>query len=223
MNTKTQQLSGKVTKALTGLKGFDSDTIINKDTANKFKKDGYSFCFRYLSREKGQQDGDLSFQEANDILNSGLALSAVQHVSSPGWIPTGSLGTTYGENAAYNAASIGLPKGMNIWCDLEGIAKGTDSNTVIAYCNAWYDAVYKAGYIPGIYIGANAILNSQQLYWDIKFQHFWKSMSNVPCVANRGYQLIQSSQPNHINGISIDEDITHNDYKGDSVLWLVKE
>ncbi|CAL2084912.1 DUF1906 domain-containing protein [Tenacibaculum sp. 190524A02b] len=223
MNTTIQQLPGKVTKAPAGLRGFDSDTIISKDTAVKFKEDGYSFCFRYLSRGKGQHDGDLSFQEANDILNSGLALSAVQHVSNPGWVPTGSLGTTYGENAAYNATSIGLPKGMNIWCDLEGIATGTTSDDVIAYCNAWYDAVYKAKYIPGIYVGANAVLDSQQLYWDLKFQHFWKSMSNVPNVANRGYQMIQSYQPNLINGIGIDEDTTQDDDKGDSVLWLVKE
>jgi Domain of unknown function (DUF1906) len=219
MNNKIPQLPGTVQNANSNLKGFDTDTVLSASQAAYFKSNGYSFCIRYLSLGNGQQSGDLSFNEANNILNAGLALSAVQHVPYAGWHPTASLGNTNGENAASNASSIGLSIGMNIWCDLEGVASGTLAQDVIDYCNAWYKAVNNGGYIPGIYVGANCILNDNQLY-DLAFQHYWKSLSNVPSIPNRGYQLIQSLEQNLIDGISIDNDLTQNDEMGGSVSWL---
>lgn len=219
MKNENLQLPGTVQKANPNLKGFDADTVVSASQAAYFNSNGYSFCIRYLSLGNGQQSGDLSYNEACNILNAGLALSAVQHVRNAGWNPSASLGNTYGENAASNASSIGLLSGMNIWCDLEGVASGTPAQNVIDYCNAWYNAVYDAGFIPGIYVGANCILNGNQLY-DLKFQHYWKSLSNVPSVPQRGYQLIQSLEQSLIDGLSIDNDLTQNDEKGDSMLWL---
>ena len=135
-----------------------------------------------------------------------------------GWTPSTSLGTEYGTNAAANAASIGLKQGMNIWCDLEGIASNTSSSVVIDYCQAWYSAVHASGYIPGLYVGANCILTGEQLY-DLSFQHYWKSLSDVPMVSTRGYQLVQSDGGT-VNGIAIDIDVTQADNEGGSVLWL---
>lgn len=221
METNTRQLPGTVQKAAPDLLGFDTNTVVTACRATCFKSDGYSFCIRYLSRYTPQQPGDLSFNEANDILKAGLALSAVQHVSNYGWIPTKKSGTTFGENAVTNAMSVGLPFGMNIWCDLEGVAKGTPSQDVIDYCNAWYNAVNKVGYIPGIYVGAECGLTENELYYDLKFKHYWKSMSSVPKIPNRGYQLVQSSEENLINNLWIDNDITKNDDMGDSMTWLM--
>ncbi|TRX35529.1 DUF1906 domain-containing protein [Flavobacterium sp. ZT3R18] len=221
MKNNSRKLPGTVQKATPNLKGFDTDTVVSASQANYFKRIGYSFCIRYLSLANGQQSGDLSFNEANDILKEGLALSAVQHVDSAGWTPTKSLGTIYGKNAASNAISVGLPLGMNLWCDLEGIATGTLSQNVIDYCNAWYSAVQKGGYIPGIYVGANSILSGSQLYEDLEFQHYWKSSSSVPAISNRGYQLVQSLENKNSDNLRIDTDTTQNDELGDSMVWLM--
>jgi hypothetical protein len=212
-------LPGTVQAAQPGLKGFDTVATISSALATQFKNSGYSFCARYLSLGNGQNPGDLTNAEATTILNAGLALIPVQHVNAYGWIPTATLGTTHGTHAASNAKSIGLPAGINIWCDLEGVAAGTSAQDVIAYCQAWYAGVFAAGYIPGLYVGPQCVLTGAQLYSNLSFQHYWKSASNVPVVANRGYQLIQGLSPN-VNGTGIDSDLTQNDNKGGTVIWL---
>jgi hypothetical protein len=215
----TLPLNGQVAPASSGAKGFDADTIITAQLAEDFVKNRYQFCARYLSLGEGQNPGDLSNAEAATILGSGLALIAVQHVNAYGWTPTAALGTTHGSNAASNAKSISLPQGMNLWCDLEGVATGTTAEAVISYCTAWYNAVAAAGYIPGLYVGPNAVLDGQQLY-DLPFQHYWKSASIVPDIPVRGYQLVQGQTITEC-GISIDPDTTQTDAEGGTVMWLV--
>jgi hypothetical protein len=137
-----------------------------------------------------QGASDLTASEALDILGAGLALLPVQHVRPDGWAPTPDLGASNGVHAAYHAFTIGFPPGVNVWCDLEGVASGTPPQQVIDYCNSWYNAVAAPGYLPGLYVGANAILGGQALYQELKFSHYWKSLSIVPDVAVRSYQMI---------------------------------
>ena len=217
--TTSPTLPGAVQAATPNLKGFDADTVITSTTAQQFVNEGYAFCARYLSLGSTEASGDLSNTEATDILNAGLSLIAVQHVLAEGWVPSAFLGAEHGHNAANHATSIGLPQGMNIWCDLEGVASGTSAATVVAYCQAWYKAVVDAGYVPGLYVGANSVLTGEQLYDDLSFQHYWKSLSNVPTPAVRGYQLIQSGTTT-VNGVGIDGDTTQTDNLGGEVLWL---
>ncbi|BBL71702.1 hypothetical protein MoryE10_23080 [Methylogaea oryzae] len=153
---------------------------------------------------------------------AGLALMAVQHVAPAGWTPSAALGTSNGVNAAANAKSVGFPSSVNVWLDLEGVNNAASSADVIAYCNAWYAAVQSAGYVPGIYVGSESLLTSQQLYSSLSFQHYWRSQSNVPNVESRGYQLIQLYPSLTVNGVDIDVDVTQNDYKNGQVLWLAK-
>jgi hypothetical protein len=63
------------------------------------------------------------------ILNSGLALMAIQHVEATGWHPSAALGTQYGQTAVAHAAEIGFPAKVNMWLDLEGVARGTQPKT----------------------------------------------------------------------------------------------
>lgn len=217
----TNLLNGKVQAAVSGLNGFDCDAVLSSTQASDLKKLGYDFCIRYLSLSTPQQPGDLTTAEANDILNSGLALMAVQHVQDPGWLPGESVGTELGTVAALNAQSVGLPAGMNIWCDLEGLTAGTSTQLVIDYCNAWYTAVQAAGYVPGIYVGAGCILDGEQLY-DLAFQHYWKSMSDVPDIPYRGYQMVQKDTITVLDDLQIDPDTTQTDEEGGTVLWLVQ-
>lgn len=213
-------LPGTVQTALNNAQGFDSDSEISAATAAAFASEGYQFCIRYLSLSAQAQAGDLTFSEASNIINSGLALMAVQHVLSPGWTPSQQLGQEYGTNAANHATTIGFPAGVNIWLDLEGVNAQTPAQAVIDYCTAWYNAVHGAGFVPGIYVGASVILSGQQLY-DLPFQHYWQSASQVPALPQRGYQMQQFLCNEPVNGIAIDKDTIHADGEGGLPLWLI--
>ena len=211
-------LPGSVQSAAASVPGFDCDTTISALLAEQFYAQGYKFCFRYLSRD-AESARDLSAQEATEILNSGLALMPVQHVRAPGWFPNQDQGQQDGQNAATNAQEVGFPAGVNVWCDLEGENSTAQAQNVIDYCEAWYEAVNLAGYIPGLYVGAGGLLTGQQLY-DLPFQHYWRSQSRVPDIPTRGYQVIQLFPSIQINGISVDVDILQNDKKGGQAQWL---
>ncbi len=212
-------LPGRVQKAVAGLSGFDVNSPLTASGASNFKNAGYAFCIRYIPRTANLIPGNLTNAEAMAILDAGLALMAVQHVALPGWAPNTNLGTIYGNYAAtYAAQVVGLPPGVNVWCDLEGVAAGTPPANVIAYCQAWYYAVHIAGYIPGIYVGYDTMLSPEQLYDDLSFQHYWRAY-NGPEVATRGFQLIQKPQKT-LDGITYDPNVAQNDTMGDSALWL---
>ena len=216
-------LSGKVVSAAAGLHGFDADVTISADKAKLFKQAGFAFCVRYLTRGAGQAKSDLGADEANGILDAGLGLMAVQHVSKSGWSPTAKLGSSYGGYAASNAQEVGLPPGINLWLDLEGVNHSAASEDVIAYCNAWFDTVNAAGYVGGIYVGANAVLSGDELFWRLKTQHYWQSGSAVPALPERGYQMSQRIVAGDVvNGIEIDRNLTKTDSFGGAVLWLIR-
>jgi hypothetical protein len=218
-------LQGNIELAPPGLLGFDCASKLSRSLANQFASDSkdFRYCLRYLSLKTQDTNQDLSPQEAEDILDSGLALSPVQRVRRSPWDPTGSLGTTTGQNAANNAQLIGFPPGINVWLDLEGVRSGTSASNVIAYCNNWFDEVAAKNYVPGIYVGADAILTDTQLA-NLKFEHYWKSGSIVPSIPGRGYQLIQTIPNPPLgelrHGIHIDLDKTQTDSQKDQVLWL---
>ena len=210
----------KNVKATTGILGFDTNTKLTNDLSKKFYDYGFGFCLRYLSRSP-EPDYDLTADEANQIMDGGLSLMAVQHVRAGNWIPTAALGTQDGTMAASNAALAKLPAGINIWCDLEAITDTTPATDIIAYCTNWYNAVSKAGYIPGLYVGYQSILVSAQLY-ALPFISFWRSQSNVPNVGSRGYQMIQLFAEIELFGVKLDVDVTQSDFKNSQVTWVTK-
>ena len=216
------ELEGIVQSAPNKSLGFDADSKILRATARAFHEEGYKFCVRYVSLG-AESPADLTHEEANDILEEKLALMPVQHVPEPGWFPNAELGKQHGENAAINSKQVGFPSGVNVWCDLEGINSAVSAQDVINYCNTWYDEVASEqyGYLPGLYVGANSILNGEQLY-ELKFQHFWRSESEVPDVAVRNYQMVQSYVAEPVNGIGIDRDVTYIDNKGGRPQWLIR-
>jgi hypothetical protein len=219
MGAAVTRLPGSVEGAAANQKGFDTDSQILATVARTLATTlGYKFAIRYVSRQVTEQPGDLTRNEAVGILNSGLALMPVQHVELRGWHPTASLGTQYGKTAAAHVAEIGFPAKVNVWLDLEGVAVGTPAQNIIDYCNNWANAVSAKDFTPGLYVGAESGLNANQLS-HLKFSHFWKSMSVVPSVPGRGYQLIQTATIN-VLGINIDPDTTQNDEKGGAAQWL---
>jgi len=197
---------------------LSGDGVITSSVLAQFYQLGYKFCLRYLSWGEPPPE-DLSDQEAADILNSGLALMPVQHTRDRGWSPNQSLGERYGQSAGANAHSVGFPAGVNVWCDLEGVNPSAPVQEVMDYCKAWHQAVNAAGYVPGVYVGSAAGLTGQQLY-ELPFEHYWRSPSDVPDIPTRGYQLLQLYPSISVNGIFIDIDVGQNDKLGGHPLWL---
>jgi len=211
-------LRGDVRSAIPSIPGFDCDETISATVAQQFYSQGYRFCLRYISRGP-ESSQDLTEREATDILSAGLALMPVQHAREPGWSPNQVLGRQDGQEAATNAQDVGFPPGVNVWFDLEGVGRPARARDVIDYCAAWYEAVSAAGYVPGLYVGAGALLTGQQLY-DLPFHHYWRSASEVPDIPNRSYQLFQFSPSIEINGVSIDLDVPRTDKKGGAAQWF---
>jgi hypothetical protein len=215
-------LSGTAQAAPAGVKGFDVNRIINDKQADAFWNAGFRFALRYVGREAMDPKKDLSTQEAEMLLSKGFALMPVQHVLKGEWMPTASLGSEYGANAARFSQQIGFPPGVNVWLDLESVNTNAAAADVIAYCNNWYAEVAGAGYVPGVYIGWQPGLTSQHLYANLKFQHYWKAYNADANPQPRGYQLIQSSSSVPVGEVGGDYDVdtTETDGRGGQVLWL---
>ena len=184
-------------------------------------ENGFKFCVRYVPLPDGVMPSGgtaLSSAEAQTILDAGLALMVAQ-VGVVGSV-TEALGTTNGQYAVSCCQSIGLPAGVNVWLDLEGV-----SGDVMGYANDWSAAVSKAGYVPGVYVGAplsdgGEPITGDELFNWLNFSHYWRSPSVVPD-AGRGYQMIQLwPSTSDLLGIGIDIDVTQVDRNGDVVQWL---
>jgi Domain of unknown function (DUF1906) len=218
-------ITANVVQAPAGLIGVDTIGVLDTDSAQRYLARGYRFCIRYVSHDRGPSEYvDLTASEAQTIVDSGLALMAVQHPLDAGWVPTADLGQIFGQNAALHATEAGLPPGVNVWLDLEGVAPGTPAADVIAFCNAWFQQVESAGFASGIYVGANPGLSADELYWDIRTQHYWKGGSSAEAgvpddIPPRGYQLVQRI---HDPGPrEYDSDVTRTDTFGGGVMWAV--
>lgn len=219
---RTASLAGRVVAATPGAAGFDTDTVLTAATAQAFAADGFQFAIRYLTRDAIQASGDLTDAEAEDILQADLALMAVQHVAPAGWTPSGKLGRRYGLYAAINARRVGLPSGVTLWLDLEGVAAGTPADQIIDYCDTWADVVTDAGYVAGLYVGADCGLTGEQLA-TTRMRYFWRSGSTVPDVPGRGYCLLQTIAANtSLDGVAYDDDSVQTDRTGNTPFWLTR-
>jgi Domain of unknown function (DUF1906) len=182
-----------------GAIGFDVNHPLSSAQAKAAFKSGFSFCIRYVPRlELSLEpvgDPDITFNEAERILDSGLALFLVQHVSNPGWSANGIKGARFGKNAAIYANECGFPRGVNIFLDLEEVSSASSPSQIEDFCNEWFDALSMSGYEPGIYVGSKNGLNAAQLFTSTKFAHYWHAASQAdpptPRPSDRGYQVFQ--------------------------------
>jgi len=186
-------LPGHVFTAPDGVRGFDTAERVSATAAAAFRHRGYRFCVRYVRRDKPHASA-LSVTEAKSLLSVGIGLMLVQYVESDTtWIPAQAKGTTNGGVAASEAAKLGVPWGVTVWCDLEGVAPGTPAQKVIDYCNRWHIAVTSAGYVAGLYVGYRAGLTPTQLYRALRFTHYWGAynLNSDQYPAIRGLQMKQ--------------------------------
>jgi hypothetical protein len=177
-----------------GTRGFDCNFALDAARARQFYDAGFRFVVRYVGRVQ-QKPNDLSVLETARLMRAGLSLMVVQHVkSAESWNPEGGeLGTLYGRNAALLAEAAGYSYGATIWCDLEGVTTDTPTQTVVDYCNRWYDAVKAKGYEPGLYVGWHCGLSARDLYYKLRFARFWSAynLNRAEYPAIRGVQMRQ--------------------------------
>jgi hypothetical protein len=201
-------LPGHIFTPPDGVRGADTTERITPRTAVALRTHGFRFCVRYVRRDKPHASA-LNAAEAKTILDSGLGVMLVQYVESESaWMPGAAKGKTNGDVAAAEAAKLGVPWGMTVWCDLEGVKVGTPRQQVIDYCNRWHAAVSGAGYVPGLYVGYRAGLTATQLYQKLRFTHYWGAYNlnsdQFPVV--RGLQMKQSKRrpEDTIPGVQLD-------------------
>ena len=212
-------LPGVVRSATPAAKGFDCAVNLSQRNIAELVKQ-FQFCVRYIPWNTWQS-GDLTVNEATDILQGGLALMPVYPYPGSGWQPNQSTGIRCGKIAVAGAETIGFPKNINVWMDFEGIADGWPAQDSIDHCNSWFDVVEAAGYLPGIYVGEPINLTGDQLFSSLKFHHYWRSLSGAtPQIPTRGYQMIQSAGGT-VAGVSIDSNVTQRDLLGGNAQWLV--
>jgi len=201
-------LPGHVFSAPDGVRGFDTTETITPTAALAFRRKGYRFAVRYVRRDKPHASA-LKASEAKSLLSAGIGLMVVQYVESEtAWSPGAAKGTKNGSIAAMECENLGVPWGVTVWCDLEGVAPGTPSQRIIDYCNAWHAAVSAAGYVPGVYVGYRAGLSRSQLYRALRFSHYWGAynlnVDQYPAV--RGIQMKQSKRrrSDRVPGVDLD-------------------
>ena len=183
-------ISGIAVPATADAVGFDTDGTVPDTTLTILKSHfEYTFCVRYVSRGT-PYSRDISSAEVGTYLAEDVALMLVQHPPAAGWTPTADEGTSWGTAAAANATTACVPKGVSLFCDLEGVDSGAAASDITDFCNGWYSAVSNAGYSPGLYVGANCGLIADQLS-ALSFQTFWKSCSTVP-EPQQGFVITQS-------------------------------
>lgn len=206
------------------MRGFDTNTKLTYEKAMCLKEKGYEFAIRYVGR-LSMASHDIDSVEIENILKAGLKLGIVQHCPpKPGIIPTTGIGKLWGKNAATFAEAAGYSKGCIIYLDLEDVNPiyKSKQQDIITFCNDWYDEVFKADYIPGIYVGFNTFLTGEQLYHKLKFQHYWKSFSKVPDVLKRGYEMVQIKGITEC-GIQIDTNEVTGDRLGNRPIFMGQE
>lgn len=191
---------------------FDVNSTLTVKQALGFKEEGYLTCLRYIPRTAELAPGNLTGVEMAGILNAGLSLGVVQHCPLPNWSPNAGLGQQYGAYGAAYCQQIGLPKGVTVWLDLEGVAEGTSSQAILDYCIQWYHWVRDGGYQPGIYCGWNTGLTNDELY-GLPFENYWAAYNTDNKIPNRGYQMVQYTEK-ILNGIGFDPDVIQADLKG---------
>lgn len=214
-------LPGTLIEAPDGLLGFDCNQHLSALTAAKFRGDGYRFALRYVPRHTASL-GDCTMSEAAGILSAGLGLMLVQHVKGPPWVPSGTLGAEYGAFAARSAEEIGYHLGGMLWCDLEGVDHDVKSGSVIDFCNNWLEQVAQAGFTPGLYVGFDPGISSDDLYHRLGFEHYWSAynLNRDQFPAVRGVQMKQAPEQT-VHGVKIDPDTIQSDALGGLPLMLV--
>ena len=179
--------------------GWDSSHYVSPRFAQWMKSKGFGYVIRYLRRRDKVDDDPrekwpvyLSRSELAGLLDAGLMVGLTQVFW--GWdMLTAEHGYRAGAAMASNAAGIGAPKDLTLWCDGEWSGKRAEEADEVGYLDGWSQAVRDAGFTSiGLYVGSNTGLTGRELYKRPRFTRYWKSLSRVPAPHPRGFCMWQS-------------------------------
>jgi hypothetical protein len=207
----------KTETAFPGARGVDSLPFSQSGTAEQaraLKASGVEFFVGYL--------GVMNAARLKHVMDAGLAFMPV------------TLAAQYdGARAVAQCKALGLPPGVTVWLDLEGMAAwNTPPPVLMAKLNAWADAVKAAGYMPGLYVGAPQPLNSRELY-SLRFVRYWLGIGRCADVTGDdaypqcGWCMRQDwhGQKNGImwknTGVFVDTNAIQCDHHGRLPSWVV--
>lgn len=176
-----------------GSRVLDCNLPLSSELARTIEGVGFKGVMRYIARDVSSGK-DLSKVEISNILGANLVFGVVQHVESESsWLPTAALGQRYGARAAQLCDLLNLPSHSVVWCDLEGVAPGTDPTRVEDYVRQWAGQV-APNYDPGLYVGWHSDLTPAQLY-SLPVKRYWGSynLNRDEEPATRGLQFKQHS------------------------------
>ena len=165
-----------------GLRGFDSLAIETQSQINCMVTAGYSYDM--------VNTNDLSNAEYNRAAAAGMKVVLFQGYYQDYW-KSAAYGTSQGNKAVATAKTVLYPRGAQIYLNLENTVNSTRA-IMLGWVKNWVTTVRAAGYVPGIYVGANPGLNAADLNSMPGVGAYWQSasISGVPVVA-RGYTQTQ--------------------------------
>lgn len=149
---------------------------------------GYPAVGRYVNLSEGPGGFALSGGEVA-LVTPKVGLFVIQEGRSSGWSET--TGRADGLAAARNTLALGFPVDVALACDHEGAIPSKQAS--IDYGQAWWSAATSEGMTRlRLYVGEGVLLDDEELYQALSFRGYWRSPSQVPNVATRGYQAVQS-------------------------------
>ena len=190
-----------------GARLVDCVTALTDTSAAELRRAGVDGAIRYL--------GSVTAEEMADITAAGL----------------GALVVTYadrfdGSTALAELTAIGYPAGATVWLDVEGLGAKLEASVIVGEINAWARVVQGAGYLAGLYVGANALLTSAELT-ALLVTRYWRGMSRIrdradaPAEPASGYCMAQLYPTTTIAGVSVDVDFAGHDWDDRSASWAV--
>jgi hypothetical protein len=160
-------------------------------------------------------------EELAEVTGEGIGMWAIQFARTHGW--SEETGAADGAAAVRNALAAGFPPGSVVEMDLEG---KIPLELQAPYANCWYEAATRegGGELAG-YIGEGVLLSASQLFHELAFRRYHRSMSQVPNVDVRGYQMLQLFPDDQelavLPGRRFDLDVVQGDYLGGRWTWTV--
>jgi hypothetical protein len=184
---------------------------------------GYVAVGRYVNLHDGLDGFSLTVAELAAITSS-VGCFPIQLARTNGW--TAAAGDQDGRIAARNAIAAGLPPSgsLPLVCDLEGAIPS--AHAAIDYAGHWWQGAFAEGWKrPALYVGAGVPLTAEQLFRSLPFRAYWRSFSDVPNVAHRGYQLLQLF-PDDQEALGpgqgvFDLNAAQGDYEGERWSWVI--
>lgn len=124
--------------------------------------------------------------------------------------------------------NLGVPLGTTVFLDLEGMkAFKANSINLIAEIRQWADAINRAGYVAGLYVGVPQPLTSDEL-WDLPVTRYWRGQGSVRDRFSKlaeptgcGWCMTQMYPSFYIGATYVDANMVGQDYKGRTPTVMV--